>query len=76
MAIGNEVGNHLEELSIRIGELHRSIVPEKVLMRGFQNLQKLELPLKLQCATLHLLHQQVMDCFSAILYLLRSISFP
>lgn len=46
MAIENEVGSHLEELSIRIGELHGSIVPGKVSMRGFQNLQKLELPLE------------------------------
>lgn len=42
MAIENEVGGHLEELSIRIGELHGSIVPGKVSICGFQNLQKLE----------------------------------
>lgn len=46
MAIENEVGSHLEELSIRIGELHGSIIPGKISMCGFQNLQKLELPLE------------------------------
>ena len=46
MAIENEVVSHLEELSINISELHRSIVPKKISMYGFQNLQKLELPLE------------------------------
>lgn len=46
MAIENEVGSHLKELSISISELHGSIVPGKISMCGFQNLQKLELPLE------------------------------
>lgn len=76
MAIETKVESHLEELSIRIGILHGPIVPGRVSMRGFRNLQNLDFHLKLQCATLHLLHWQSLNCFSAILYLLRFQSFP
>lgn len=45
-AIERKVGNHLEELSISIHELRGSIAPDKVSMRSFQRLRKLEFPLE------------------------------
>jgi hypothetical protein len=48
-AIAHAVGDHLKELSVSIkkDELRGSIPPGKVSMRGFQQLQKLELPLEI-----------------------------
>ncbi|KAJ5826324.1 hypothetical protein N7474_003462 [Penicillium riverlandense] len=48
-AIAHAVGDHLKELSvsINIDELRGSIPPGKLSMRGFQQLQKLELPLEI-----------------------------
>ena len=45
MAIEQEVGSHLVELSVSIRKLRGSITPGEVSMRGFQRLRKLELPL-------------------------------
>lgn len=46
-AIGRQVGNHLEELSVSILELRGSIAPGMASMCGFQQLRKLEFPLEL-----------------------------
>ncbi|KAF7877279.1 hypothetical protein EAF04_000962 [Stromatinia cepivora] len=45
--IGREAGNHLEQLSISIHELHGSLPLGKVSMHGFQRLRTLELPLEI-----------------------------
>ncbi|KAI0532019.1 F-box domain protein [Xylaria digitata] len=46
-AIERKIGSHLEQLSIFIPELRGSTFPGKASMRGFQRLQKLEIPLEM-----------------------------
>jgi hypothetical protein len=46
-AIERETGSHLEGLSVSICELRGSVPPGRASMRGFQRLQKLELPLEI-----------------------------
>jgi len=46
-AIERKVGSHLEQLSIFIHELRGSLAPDRVSMRGFKRLQKLEFPLEI-----------------------------
>ena len=50
-AIEREAGNHLQGLSVSIHEYGGSIASGKVLMKGFQRLQKLELPLDIAIYT-------------------------
>ncbi|PQE08994.1 f-box domain protein [Rutstroemia sp. NJR-2017a WRK4] len=53
-AIERETGNHLEQLSISIRELHGSLPLGKVSMRGFQRLRRLELPLDIAMCDIRL----------------------
>jgi hypothetical protein len=46
-AIEREAGSHLVQLSVIIRELQGSVIPGKASIRGFQQLQTLEIPLEL-----------------------------
>lgn len=69
-AIENEVGSHLEKLSIRINELHYSIVPGRMSLSGFQNLRELELPLDAAMANHELLLSDIIPASVSTLSLL------
>lgn len=51
-ATEREVGSHLVELSVSIGDMASTITPGRVSMRGFHALRKLQLPLEIaMCVT-------------------------